>query len=352
MERGEAEAIYDAGRETCVEFMLEMAQRFEELAERSEREFVAGPQRAEVAVVERGELGLAEALCDGQDGAVKEADFEVGVGPHQLGRSVVVACGQVLDGQLAGLDRIKHLRERLGAEFPSEHVVKLSQNRRGDNAPFRVGLEQRGAALVVGVVGDHRCDQRAGVEDQRNGRGSNSSRLARSLRSLRPVLNAPINENGGCGASSAGARSSAPLTNCDTSTPRSSAACRARFTSLGSASIMFAGGAAMPGFFRRSRRSPVRWRWARSARQVRLGLAHLLAHWPDREAAKPLGSTRPARRNPLARAHPTENAPPGRRGVSGVTTGRRDMYLYICGSVGGRWALMCRGASRWESTAI
>jgi hypothetical protein len=28
------------------------------------------------------------------------------------------------------------------------------------------------------------------------------------------------------------------------------------------------------------------------------------------------------------------------------------MYLYICGSVGGRWALMCRGASRWESTAI
>src|SRR5262249_23194403 len=32
----------------------------------------------------------------------------------------------------------------------------------------------------------------------------------------------------------------------------------------------------------------------------------------------------------------TENAPPGRRGVSGVTTGRRDMYLYICGSVGGR----------------
>lgn len=26
----------------------------------------------------------------------------------------------------------------------------------------------------------------------------------------------------------------------------------------------------------------------------------------------------------------TENAPPGRRGASGVTTGRRDMYLYIC----------------------
>jgi hypothetical protein len=35
--------------------------------------------------------------------------------------------------------------------------------------------------------------------------------------------------------------------------------------------------------------------------------------------------------------------------LSGVTTGRRDMYLYICGSVGGRWALMCRGRSSWET---
>jgi hypothetical protein len=65
---------------------------------------------------------------------------------------------------------------------------------------------------------------------------------------------------------------------------------------------------------------------------------------PDRRGLRgAFGSNKPC---------PTENAPPGRRGVSGVTTGRRDMYLYICGSVGGRWALMCRGASRWESTAI
>lgn len=38
MERAEAEGIYDSGREACVEFMLELAQRFEELAERSERQ--------------------------------------------------------------------------------------------------------------------------------------------------------------------------------------------------------------------------------------------------------------------------------------------------------------------------
>jgi transposase len=38
MERAEAEGIYDSGREACVELMLELAQRFEELAERSERQ--------------------------------------------------------------------------------------------------------------------------------------------------------------------------------------------------------------------------------------------------------------------------------------------------------------------------
>jgi transposase len=38
MERAEAEAIYDSGRDACVKFMLELTQRFEEQAERSERQ--------------------------------------------------------------------------------------------------------------------------------------------------------------------------------------------------------------------------------------------------------------------------------------------------------------------------
>src|SRR5215213_8992798 len=32
----------------------------------------------------------------------------------------------------------------------------------------------------------------------------------------------------------------------------------------------------------------------------------------------------------VSRLSTTENAPPGRRGASGVTTGRRDVYLYMC----------------------
>lgn len=47
MERAEAEAIYDSGREACVEFMLELAQRSQELLERSERQIARLEARVE-----------------------------------------------------------------------------------------------------------------------------------------------------------------------------------------------------------------------------------------------------------------------------------------------------------------
>ena len=47
MERAEAEAIYDSGREACVEIMLELAQRSNELLERSERQIARLEARIE-----------------------------------------------------------------------------------------------------------------------------------------------------------------------------------------------------------------------------------------------------------------------------------------------------------------
>jgi hypothetical protein len=91
-------------------------------------------------------------------------------------------------------------------------------------------------------------------------------------------------------------------------------------------------------------------------RLVALGLhrgcgtvAPTVAREPRRARRLPISlrPRRPAFR--LPEPSPTENAPPGRRGASGVTTGRRDMYLYICGSVGGRRALDVPRANRWES---
>jgi len=118
-----------------------------------------------MAMIEGGKLRLAKALCDGEDSAVNEADFEVGIGLHQLADALIVARGQILNVQLAGLDRVEQLREGICSEFPAEQVVKLDQDGRGDDATFRAGLEEGRTALVVGVVGDHRCDQGAGVED-------------------------------------------------------------------------------------------------------------------------------------------------------------------------------------------
>src|SRR5215212_8270475 len=51
---------------------------------------------------------------------------------------------------------------------------------------------------------------------------------------------------------------------------------------------------------------------------------------------------------------PQQKTPPrGGGALSGVTTGRRDMYLYICGSVGGRsGSLVPFGAKLWEAVTL
>ena len=67
---------------------------------------MARPHGAEVPMVERGELQLTEPLRYGQDSAVHEANFEVGVGSHQLGGALVVARDQILDIKLADPDRV------------------------------------------------------------------------------------------------------------------------------------------------------------------------------------------------------------------------------------------------------
>jgi hypothetical protein len=54
--------------------------------------------------------------------------------------------------------------------------------------------------------------------------------------------------------------------------------------------------------------------------------ASILACWPIRE---PHPLQRRGRAFRLLMPTPTENAPPGRRGVSGVTTGRRDICISI-----------------------
>jgi conjugative relaxase-like TrwC/TraI family protein len=111
----------------------------------------------------------------------------------------MVVAGEVLDVELAGGDRVQESGKLVASRLASEQIVQLDQDRGRHDPPLGARSEQRGAPLVVLVVGVDSGDERSGVEDQRNGCGSNSSRLARSERSPRPEWKAPISENGGCG---------------------------------------------------------------------------------------------------------------------------------------------------------
>jgi hypothetical protein len=207
---------------------------------------VTRPHRREVAVVQRGQLRLSEALHDRQHRAVDEADFQIGIGREQLGRPLVVARHQILDVQSAAAHLIEHGAEGFGPGITAEQVVDLDQHGRGNHAPLaRLGEKLR-AGLVRFVVTVERPDQNRGVDDQRDGWGSNTSRLAISLKSPRPELNAPMQVRGGCSPSSSpNSCSSASRTSWGTATPRSRAARCARSRSSASISTLVFGVAAI-----------------------------------------------------------------------------------------------------------
>lgn len=198
------------------------------------------PHDAEVAMVERRKLRLAEPLNDRENRAVDEADLQIAVGVQQLPHPFVVLCDQILDDQRASSKLVEHRAEGTLAGVGAEQMVHLDQDRGGDDAPLarRFG-EQLRAALVRLVVAVESADQDRRVEDQRDGRGSKTSSAASLLRSPRPELNAPMQVSGGCSPSSfalerlslpasANSCSSASRTSSGTSTPRSRAARCAR----------------------------------------------------------------------------------------------------------------------------
>ncbi len=170
----------------------------------------------------------------------------VGVGLEQLGRPLVVARHQVLDVQGAAANLIEHGAKGFVSGVAAEQVIDLDQHGGGDHAPLaRLGEKLR-AGLVRLVVAIKRPDQNRCVDDQRDGLGSKTSRLAISLKSPRPELNAPMQVRGGCSPSSSpNSCSSASRTSWGTATPRARAARCARSRSSTSISTLVFGVAAI-----------------------------------------------------------------------------------------------------------
>lgn len=127
---------------------------------------VARPHDAEVAVVERGQLRLAEPLHHRENCAVDKADLQIAVGAQQVVDPLVVLGGQILNNQRAASNLLEDRPEGALVGIGAEQVVDLDQDRGGDDAPLarRLG-EQLRAVLVRLVVAVESTDQDRRVED-------------------------------------------------------------------------------------------------------------------------------------------------------------------------------------------
>jgi hypothetical protein len=116
-------------------------------------------------MVERRELGLAQSLDNCQNGGVDEANAQVGVGTHQLTDPLVVAVGQVLDGENARPNLVDDRRERSRTELPRNHVIELCKHRRGHDPRAWYRAQQLRTGGVLRVLGINGGQQWAGVQD-------------------------------------------------------------------------------------------------------------------------------------------------------------------------------------------
>ncbi|HEX3241355.1 MAG TPA: hypothetical protein VHR18_14610 [Solirubrobacterales bacterium] len=174
-----------------------------------------------MSMIERGELRLSQALGNGKNGAVDKADLQVGVGLKQINCALVVAGRQILDLESSSAHLIEDGDEGLLSGEAAEEVIHLDKDGGGDDSTLLRSFDQGGANAVGFVASIERADEDAGVEDQRNGGGSYTSRLANSLRSPRPDSNIPMQVTGGCSPSAGPSScSSAWRTSWGTPTPR------------------------------------------------------------------------------------------------------------------------------------
>jgi hypothetical protein len=128
-----------------------------------ERIHVARPHDREVPVVERRQLGLAQALHERQDGRIHEADAQIDVGAHQLPDSDIVSLAERDHIKLATANRLEQSRESVGSDLPAQEMIQLDQHRRYDNTPLAWQPKEPGTVFVILVGRVKRCDDWTGI---------------------------------------------------------------------------------------------------------------------------------------------------------------------------------------------
>lgn len=120
----------------------------------------------EVAVVEGGDAGDAEAFGDGDQAGVGAAEAEVGVGLDEFTDAGPVVWAERFDGEVAVDDRRVERGFGVWAEFSVEEVGGFGDDEGGgDERPGVVADYPGGSGVVaVGAVGGR--DDDAGIDDQ------------------------------------------------------------------------------------------------------------------------------------------------------------------------------------------
>jgi hypothetical protein len=118
-----------------------------------------------VAVVERGELWLPQALGYSEDSYVDEADAQVGVGHEQRTHTRVVDRLERLHDERFAAAILEKPDKCVGLMCASEVILELHKHGRGHDPILTTLFEQRRARLVLLVARLDRGEQRPRVDD-------------------------------------------------------------------------------------------------------------------------------------------------------------------------------------------
>jgi len=126
---------------------------------------VARAQQPKVAPVQRGQLGLVEALDDGQDSRVHEANVGIGIAVAELSDPAVILRQHFLHKVGAFLNVVQEGNQDTRMQPSMDPVVQLDENRCGDDERLCGRLNEMATSAVIGIATIKRGVKWPGIQD-------------------------------------------------------------------------------------------------------------------------------------------------------------------------------------------
>ncbi len=127
---------------------------------------MGGPNGAEVALIERRHLRLAEAFGKSDDAGIDDTKREIAIARLQLSTADQVGTRRRLQAVDPGEQVIEEDEPRLRREPTAAPIVELGEDE-GRHDEVLVGAREKpGAGLVIGIRGVERGQQRTCVADE------------------------------------------------------------------------------------------------------------------------------------------------------------------------------------------